>query len=87
MRKSLVTFLTGMIVAASMAGGYHPPAISQGVDGTQPVRWTDSIKNYQDSDSPRLFTIITDIEKYLTDRKIGVNIVGDRYELLYKRIY
>jgi hypothetical protein len=82
-----MTFFTGILLASMMAIDYQPLAISRSYESNRPAPWADSIKNPQNADSPKVFAIIGNIEKFLTDRRIGVNIWGDRYELLYKRIY
>jgi len=87
LRKLIMSFYASIILVAIMALGYHPIPISQTYESTRSVSWSDSITNAQGADSPKIFAVIGDVQKFLTDRKIGVNIIGDRYELLYKRIY
>jgi hypothetical protein len=82
-----MTFSAGIIFASTMAIGYHPLASAQAYEANHPMEWTDSIKTSRGADSFKIFAVITDVQKYLTDRRIGINIMGDRYELLYKRIY
>lgn len=86
MSRLLLTFYTGIVLVATMAIGYHPQVISEGYEGSHSVLWADSVTS-RDYDGPKLFATVGNIEKFFTDRNIGVNIAGDRYELLYKRIY
>lgn len=87
MQMTLKAMLIGGFLAAAMIMDYHPQDVLQYHQADTPAQWSQAIKSNDPADTPKVFAMVQEVQKFLTDRKIGVNVSGDRYELLYKRIY
>jgi uncharacterized membrane protein len=82
--KSLIVMFSLGIVLISMTAGYSGYQFKQIEQSNQ---WTGSVNSGKSSDDPKIFTAIGGIQKILDDHNIGINLLGGRYELSYKRIY
>jgi hypothetical protein len=83
--KAFVVTLSLAIILTTGTAGYHGHLMVLPEQVDRPL-WTDSVGSHPDDDAPRIFAVIGSVQKFMDDKNIGVNLLGGRYELYYKRI-